>query len=102
MVDSQIVEEEKDLLVRGFGQLLEKLEQSLCIHGATVNHKTHVAPVGPVEIIFLEARFADSRITGGWPLGAYLRPCLAVIAHPRLIAPMNLGCSCLARAALAG
>ncbi len=46
MVDSQIVEEEKDLLVRGLEQSLEKLEQWLCIHGATVNHKTHVALVG--------------------------------------------------------
>ena len=45
-MDSQVVEDEKDLLGRGLDQLLEKLKQPLGVHGPTVNHEPYLALVG--------------------------------------------------------
>ena len=91
MVDSQVVEYEKDLLVRGLDQLVEKLKQPLGVHGATVNHESHLALVGHRRNHIHRGPFRGQPNHRGLTSGRIATSMLAVIAHPRLIAPMNLG-----------
>ena len=91
VMDSQIVHNEKDLLLRVLDQALHKPDENLSRECFPVDHPAHLALVGDARNHVGGKSFGLLAQDRGLTLGGVSPPVLAVVSHPGFISPVNLG-----------
>lgn len=91
VMNSQIVHNEKDLLLRVLDQALHKPDEDLARECFPVDHPAHLALVGDARNHVGGKSFGLLAQDRGLTLGGVSPPVLAVVSHPGFISPVNLG-----------